>query len=118
VGFSAAATERIALATFEGARRVERRGRQLNHSRIFLLVAAGSLKFIAAHRPFAAMFSLFCGSGAVARDAETNNDRGENCMSHFVFLPSEWVVPANETKLSISLTVASRATNFKVEAVI
>ena len=30
MGFSSAATERTALATFEGARRVERRGRQLN----------------------------------------------------------------------------------------
>src|SRR4029077_15399244 len=41
---------------------------------------------IAAYRLlFAAMFSLFW---AVARHAETNNDRGENCMSHFVFPPS------------------------------
>ena len=45
----------------------------------------------AAHRVLlAAMFSLFYASRAVARDAETNNDRGENCMSHFVFPPSAW----------------------------
>src|SRR5258708_2199813 len=59
-----------------------------------------------------AMFSLFCASRAVARDAETNNDRGENCMSHFVFPPSAWF--SQLTRLSSAmLTVASRATNFQ-----
>jgi hypothetical protein len=71
--------------------RVERRGRQLNQSRILFFVATGSLKFLAAHRLlFVAMFRLFCGSRAIARDAETNNDRGEHGMSHFVFPPSAW----------------------------
>jgi hypothetical protein len=52
----------------------------------FFLVAAGSLKFLAAHcLLFVAMFRVFFGSGAVARDAETNNDRGEHCMSSFLF---------------------------------
>jgi hypothetical protein len=81
----------LALSLLRDARQVEHRGRQLNQSRIFFLVAAGSLKCLAARRLlFAAMFRLFCGSGAVARDAETHNDRGEHCMSHFVFPPSAW----------------------------
>ena len=83
---------------------MEHRGRQLNQSRIFFLLAATSLKFLAAHLLlFVAMFRLFCGSGAVARDAETNNDRGEHCMSHFVFPPSAWF-----SELTLKLTCRGR----------
>jgi len=70
---------------------VEHRSRQLSQSRICFLLVATSLKFLAAHRLlFVATFRLFCGSGAVARDAETNNDPGEHSMFHLVFPPSLW----------------------------
>jgi hypothetical protein len=50
----------VGLPLLRETRRVKRRGRQLNQSRIFFLVAAGSLKFLAAHRLlFAGMFRLF-----------------------------------------------------------
>jgi hypothetical protein len=50
-------------------------GPTANRSPIFFLVAAGSLKCLAAHQLlFVAMFRLFCGSSPIARDAEINND--------------------------------------------
>jgi hypothetical protein len=60
----------LALPLLREARRVKRRGRQLDQSRIFFLLVAASLKFLLAHRLlFVAMFGLFCGSGAIARNA-------------------------------------------------
>jgi hypothetical protein len=97
---------------------VEHRGQQLNQSRIFFLLAATSLKFLAAHRLlFVAMFRLFCGSGAIARDAETNNDRGEHCMSDFVFPSSLWFSQLTP-KLSRGLAIAKRRQDRRLERLV
>jgi hypothetical protein len=86
----------LALPLLREARRLEHRGRQLNQSRIFFLVAAGSLKFLAAHRLlFAAMLRPFCGSGAMARGAETNNDRSRALYVAFRLSSFGVVLPVN-----------------------
>ena len=58
-----------------------------------------------------------CGSGTVVRDAETNNDRGEHCMSDFVFPSSLWFSQLTP-KLSRGLAIATRRQDRRLERLV
>ena len=89
MGFSSAAAERSGLATFEGDSAGKTSGPTAKSIADILPRGGWQSKIsCSASPPIRGDVQALCGSGTVVRDAETNNDCGEHCMSHFVFPPS------------------------------